>query len=155
MAESTAVFAPNANSYRRYAPGFFVPAAPSWGPNHRGVAMRIPLSGAKNRRVEHRVAGADANPYMVVAAVMAGIHHGIVEQCDPGPMTPEGTRLDYKIEIPMRWPLALDAFDAGTVLPEYLGKDYHELYSSCRREEESDYNAEIPMNDFDWFMRAV
>jgi glutamine synthetase len=155
MAECTAVFAPNANSYRRYAPGFFVPAAPTWGPNHRGVAMRIPLSGPQNRRLEHRVAGADANPYLVVAAVMAGIHHGISQRCEPGPMTPEGARLDYQIVIPVRWPHALDAFDAGTVLPDYFGKDYHELYSRCRHEEECNYNSEIPMKDFDWFMRAV
>jgi len=53
------------------------------------------------------------------------------------------------------WPLALDAFDAGKVLPEYLGKSYHELYSRCRREEEANYNAEIPTKDFDWYLRAV
>jgi glutamine synthetase len=155
MAECVALFAPNANSYRRHAPGNFVAAAPEWGPNHRGVALRIPLSGPKNRRLEHRVAGADANPYFVVAAILAGIHHGISNQCEPRPMTPEGSRLDYKIEIPIRWPHALDAFDAGEILPRYLGKDYHKLYSDCRREEETNYNAEIPTKDFEWFMRAV
>jgi len=155
MAECTALFAPNANSYRRHAPGNFVAAAPDWGPNHRGVALRIPLSGPNNRRLEHRVAGADANPYFVVAAIMAGIHHGISNQCEPRPMTPESSRLDYKIEIPIRWPHALDAFDAATILPRYLGKDYHKLYSDCRREEEANYNAEIPIKDFEWFMRAV
>ncbi len=68
MAESMAIFAPNGNSYRRHAPGNYVPASPSWGINHRGVAMRVPLSSPANTRVEHRVAGADANPYLVVAA---------------------------------------------------------------------------------------
>ena len=155
MDESVAMFAPNANSYRRHSPGNFVPAAPEWGPNHRGVAIRIPLSGQKDRRLEHRVAGADANPYFVVAAILAGIHHGIATQCEPQPMTPERAKLEYKIEIPVRWPHALDAFDTGTILPRYLGKDYHELYSDCRREEEANYNAEIPIKDFEWFMRAV
>lgn len=155
MPECVALFAPNANSYRRHAPGNFVAAAPDWGPNHRGVALRIPLSGPKNRRLEHRVAGADSNPYFVVAAIMAGIHHGISNHCEPRPMIPESSRLDYKIEIPIRWPHALDAFDAGSILPRYLGKDYHKLYSDCRREEEANYNAEIPIKDFEWFMRAV
>jgi glutamine synthetase len=50
---------------------------------------------------------------------------------------------------------ALDAFDAGKILPGYLGKDYHELFSKCRREEEANYNAEIPDKDFEWFLRAV
>jgi glutamine synthetase len=155
MTESMAVFAPNANSYRRHAPGNFVPATPSWGPNHRGVAMRIPLSGASNRRLEHRVAGADSNPYLVVAAVLAGIHHGISNACEPRPMTPERALLDYEISVPIRWPKALDAFDAGTILAGYFGRDYHELFSKCRREEEANYNAEIPVKDFEWFLRAV
>ena len=155
MSESTAMFAPNANSYRRHSPGNFVPAAPNWGPNHRGVALRIPLSGPQNKRFEHRVAGADANPYFVVAAIMAGIHHGISTRCEPRPMTEEREELNYQIEIPARWPLALDAFDAGTILPRYIGKDYHELYSQCRREEEANYNAEIPTKDHEWYLRAV
>lgn len=155
MNESMAMFAPNANSYRRHAPGNFVPASPSWGPNHRGVAMRIPLSADANRRLEHRVAGADANPYFVVAALLAGIHHGIAEKVEPGPMTAEGAKLEYESTVPVRWPLALDAFDAGTVLRRYTGKDYHELYSKCRREEEANFHAEIPTKDFDWFLRAV
>ena len=155
MVESMAIFAPNANSYRRHSPGNFVPASPNWGPNHRGVALRIPLSSPANRRLEHRVAGADSNPYFVVAAVLAGIHHGISQQCEPRPMTPERAKLDYAAEIPIRWPHALDAFDAATILPRYIGKDYHELYSKCRREEETHYNAEVPIKDFEWFMRAV
>ena len=155
MAESMAIFAPNANSYRRHAPGNFVPASPTWGPNHRGVAMRIPLSGPANTRVEHRVAGADANPYLVVAAVLAGIHHGLSASLEPNPMTPESAEIGYEVTVPIRWPLALDAFDAGEILPRYIGADYRELFSMCRREEEGNYNAEIPTKDFDWYLRAV
>ena len=70
-------------------------------------------------------------------------------------MTPEGAKLDYQVTLPTRWPRALDAFDAGKILPGYLGKDYHELFSKCRREEEANYNAEIPDKDFEWFLRAV
>ena len=155
MVESTAIFAPNANSYRRHSPGNFVAASPTWGPNHRGVAFRIPLSGPQDKRLEHRVAGADSNPYFVVATVLAGIHHGISTKCEPRPMTPEGANLEYTVEIPVRWPHALDAFDAGEILPNYFGKDYCELFSKCRHEEETNFNAEIPAKDFDWFLRAV
>jgi glutamine synthetase len=155
MAESMAIFAPNANSYRRHAPGNFVPASPTWGPNHRGVAMRLPLAKPVNTRIEHRVSGADANPYLVTAALVAGIHHGLKNHVEPGPMTREGELLDYEVSVPVRWPLALDAFDAGQLLPQYLGPDYHGLFSKCRREEEGNYNAEIPQQDFDWYLRAV
>jgi glutamine synthetase len=70
-------------------------------------------------------------------------------------MTAEGANLDYEISVPVRWPQALDSFDSGKILSGYFGKNYHELYSMCRREEESLYNAEIPDRDFEWFLRAV
>ena len=155
MTESLAIFSPNANSYRRFAPNAYVPSTPSWGPNHRGVALRIPLSSSANSRVEHRVAGADSNPFLVVASVLAGIHHGITQKCEPGKMVREGAVLEHVVTLPIRWPLALDAFDAGTILPGYLGEEYHKLFSMCRREEEDQFNSQIPPKDFEWYMRAV
>jgi glutamine synthetase len=155
MPESMSIFAPNANSYRRHAPGNFVPATPSWGPNHRGVAMRLPLAGPENKRLEHRVAGADTNPYLVVAAVLAGIHHGLSHQTTPRAMTAERARLEYEVGVPVRWSEALDEFDRGKILPKYIGADYHELYSKCRREEEANFHSEIPTKDFEWYLRAV
>ena len=155
MEESMAVFAPNANSYRRYAPGFFVPASPNWGPNHRDLSMRIPVSSQKNTRVEHRVAGADSNPYLVVAAVMAGIHHGIKNQCDPGPMTAEKAEIEYKVTLPVRWSKALDAFQAGKILPEYFGKEYHRVFGVCRREEADKFHSQVSNRDYEWYLRAV
>jgi len=155
MPESMAVFAPNANSYRRYAPGFYVPASPNWGPNHRNLSMRIPVSGQKNRRVEHRVAGADANPYLVVAAVLAAMHHGITRQLEPEPMTPEKTEIEYTVTLPVRWPLALDAYQAGTILPDYLGQEYHRVYGVCRSEEATLFHAEVTDRDYAWYLRAV
>ena len=155
MAESMAVFAPNANSYRRFAPASYVPATPNWGPNHRDLAMRIPVSSQKNRRVEHRVAGADACPYLVVAAVIAGIHHGITNQLDPGPMVAEKQKVDYKITLPTRWSKSLDAFQSGQVLPKYFGEDYHHLYEVCRRDESELFHSEISDRDYEWYMRAV
>jgi glutamine synthetase len=155
MSESMAVFAPNANSYRRYVPGFYVPAAPNWGPNHRDLAMRIPVSSASNTRVEHRVAGADANPYLIVAAVLAGIHHGISNQVDPGPMTAEREVIEYKVELPVRWSLALNAFEAGNILPAYFGEEYHRVFGVCRREESDVFQSQVSNRDYEWYLRAV
>jgi len=155
MPESMAILAPNANSYRRYAPHSFVPATPNWGLNHRDLAMRIPISAQKNRRVEHRVAGADANPYLVVAAILAAIHYGIENHCEPGPMTPEKADIDYKATLPVRWSQALDAFEAGEILPRYLGNEYHRVFGVCRREEESKFHTEVGSKDYEWYLRAV
>jgi glutamine synthetase len=155
MRESMAIFAPTANSYRRYRPGLFVPLAPIWGLNHRGVALRVPLSGPEDTRIEHRPGGSDGNPYLVMAAILAGLHHGITNRCDPGPMVKPGDVIEERISLPLRWDTALDAFDAGTVLPKYLGKRYHDLYGTCRREECDRFHAEVSDRDYEWYLRAI
>jgi glutamine synthetase len=155
MDESMAIFAPNANSYRRYGRNSYVPSTPNWGPNHRDLALRIPLSSPENTRVEHRVAGADANPYLVVAALLAGIHYGIVNKTDPGVMVKPGELVEENVTLPVRWELALNAFDAGKILPQYLGQEYHRVFGSCRREECDRFRAEISNRDYEWYLRAV
>lgn len=154
MAEGMAIFSPNANSFRRFQPGHFAPVEPNWGPNHRDLSLRIPLSDAKNRRLEHRVAGADANPYLVTAAVMAGVHHGLTKNCDPGPMRHELEQIELETRLPVRWEAALDAFDDAKILPGYLGEEYARLYGICRRGESEKFQAEVSDRDYDWYLRA-
>jgi glutamine synthetase len=155
MAESMAVFAPTANSYRRFRPNMFVPLAPNWGYNHRGVSLRVPISGPEDTRVEHRPGGADGNPYLVLACILAGLHHGIVNQLDPGRMVQSGEVLEENVLLPTRWDAALDAFERSTVLPKYLDERYHKLYATCRREECERFHAEISNRDYEWYLRAI
>ena len=155
MPESMAIVAPTANAYRRYRPGVFVPVAPNWGRNHRGVALRIPMSGVADTRVEYRPGGADGNPYLVLAAILAGVHYGITNKVEPGPMVAQESIIDEKVELPIRWSAALDAFDAGKILPKYLGEKFHRLYGICRREEEERFHSEVSDRDYDWYLRAV
>lgn len=156
MAECMAIFAPNANSYRRLKPKSFVPLKPNWGYNHRGVALRIPVSDAKNLRIEHRVAGADANPYLVMAALLMGIHHGLTEKCDPGPMVKEGTFMeDFEVTLPTRWDAALERFDRSKLLPQYLDREFCRIYSVCRHSESDQFHAQISNRDYEWYLRAV
>jgi glutamine synthetase len=155
MGESMAIYAPNANSYRRYVRGAFVPCTPNWGLNHRGVALRIPLSRQDNNRVEVRVAGADANPYLVTAAVMAGLHHGISQHCEPGPMVKERQAVEDVVTLPVHWPQALDSFEAGRILPRYLGEEFSRIFALCRREECNRFQTEISNRDYEWYLRAV
>ena len=156
MDEAMALFAPNANSYRRLQPHSFVPLQPRWGYNHRSVALRIPLSDAENLRIEHRVAGADANPYLVLAALFAGIHHGITNAIEPTAMVTEGALIkDDDITLPVRWDDALDRFARSTVLPRYLGEDYARVYEVCRRSECNRFHAELSDRDYAWYLRSV
>ena len=156
LSESMAIFAPNANSYRRFKAGAFAPSCHSWGHNHREVALRIPVSSPDNRRVEHRVAGADANPYLVMAAVLAGLLHGMDKKLDPGEPIPSGADLsNAKVTLPRRWDEALALFRSSSTLPEYLGKTYCETFAVLRQGECDDYHDRVSNLDYEWYLRAL
>jgi glutamine synthetase len=155
MPEATLIGAPNANSYRRLRPEMFAPVEPNWGVNHRVVSIRIPESDAGNLRFEHRTSGADANPYLVMAAIVAGVHHGLKNKIDPGVMIEQGAHITPKLKIPNRWEAAIDKFSRSKVLPEYLGKDYCKYYAMNRSAEEKKFHNAVSQLDFDWYLRAV
>jgi glutamine synthetase len=155
MAEAMAIFAPNANSYRRLRPEMYAPVEPNWGANHRNVAIRIPVSDEKNLRFEHRTSGADANPYLVTAAILAGVNYGLSTRCDPGRMVREGEVITLKCKLPNRWDAAIDRFARSKVLPEYFGAEYCEVYALNRRCESRRFHNVVSNTDFDWYLRAV
>ena len=119
------------------------------------MSLRIPLSSARSTRIEHRVAGADANPYLVVACILAGMHHGITQQLEPEPMTQLREQIEFETTLPVRWTTSLDAFSAGTVLPGYFGRQYHQLFEDCQREQSDQFNAEVSNRDYEWYLRSV
>jgi glutamine synthetase len=155
MAEGTAIFAPNANSFRRLRPEMFAPVEPNWGSNHRNVAIRIPVADEKNLRFEHRTSGEDANPYLVTAVIAAGVHYGLKNKCDPGRMVQEGEVITLKRKIPNRWDTAIDKFARSKVFPQYLGEDYCRIYAMHRRDESRRFHNVVSNVDFDWYLRAV
>ena len=119
MAESMLVFAPHANSWRRFVSQSYAPIAPTWGVNNRSVALRVPAGDAKNRRIEHRPSGVDANPYLVAATVLAGIAKGLDEKLDPGPETTgNGYEADRRPRnaMPADWRSAIEAAKASAFL---------------------------------------
>jgi len=155
MEEGMAIFCPNANSYRRFQPGFFAPITPNWGPNHRNLSIRIPLSDSGNVRIEHRAAGADANPYLVMACVLAGIHCGLKNKITPPEMISEGEVIDPEVTLPVKWDKALEAFENATVLNEYLGSEYSDLFLRSRRCEMDRFTSQISNKDFEWYLRSI
>lgn len=155
MAECTAIFAPNANSYRRLRPEMFAPVEPNWGTNHRNVAIRIPVSDEQNLRFEHRTSGADANPYLVTAAILSGVHYGLKNRCEPGRMVEEGEVITLKRKIPNRWDAAIDKFARSKILPKYLGEEFCKIYVAHRRDESRKFHNTVSDVDFDFYMRAV
>ncbi len=150
--DTMAICAPTANSYRRYRPEAYVPLNPSWAVNNRGVAFRVPHGPPAARRVEHRVAGADANPYLLAAVVLAGMHHGIARRLDPGAPLAGNAYRDNRPTIPLTWPEALTAFEASPFIREYLGEAFTSLYAGTRRGEMQEFNSHIPALDYAWYL---
>ncbi|HHZ10428.1 MAG TPA: glutamine synthetase [Rhizobiales bacterium] len=138
MGESMLVFAPHANSWRRFVSQSYAPVAPTWGVNNRSVALRVPAGDAKNRRIEHRPSGVDANPYLVAATVLAGIARGLDEGIDPGPETTgngyEATAAAGKA-MPGDWKTAIEAAKASAFLKEALGEDLHRTFTAIKQAE--------------------
>ena len=155
MAESMLIFAPNANSYRRFRRNSYAPVSASWGINNRTVSIRIPAGAAKACHIEHRPAGADANPYLVMAAILAGMHYGITEKADPGnPVIGNGYEKRAKY-IPGNWFDAIDAFWRASILKEYFGKPFVDTYCTIKEVEADRFYAEPTLRDFEWYLRAV
>jgi len=155
MADATLLFAPNANSYRRLRPESFAPVEHNWGANHRNVALRIPDADEKNLRFEHRTSGADANPYLVTAGILAGVYHGLKEKPEPGRMVEQGESVTLKPKIPNRWCKAIERFERSRVLRDFFGEEFVRLYVGNRRGEEARHHHQVSDVDYEWYLRAV
>jgi glutamine synthetase len=150
--DTMAVCAPTANSYRRFQPEAYVPLNPSWSVNNRGVAFRVPHGPPASRRVEHRVAGADANPYLLAAMVLAGIHLGLARKLDPGPVLAGNAYRDTTPTIPLSWPEALAAFERSDFARDYLGERFARLYAQTRRGEMQDFSSYVSALEYSWYL---
>ena len=159
LADSFAIFAPNANSYRRFRANSYAPVAPTWGVNNRTVSFRVPAGSPASRHVEHRACGADANPYLAVAALLAAIHHGISSKLDPGPAI-VGNGYEAEADptadaMPSNWFAAVDRFADSAGMREYLGRRFVDIYSIVKRSEQDRYFAEVPALDYEWYLRTA
>jgi glutamine synthetase len=157
MAESMLVFAPHANSWRRFASQSYAPVSPSWGVNNRSVALRIPAGEVKARRIEHRPSGVDANPYLVAATVLAGIRHGLRHRIDPGPETTGNGYAGGAEEagIPTDWKSAIDAAKRSAFLKEALGEDMHRTFTAIKAAEYARVMRTVSELDFDLYLHTV
>jgi glutamine synthetase len=143
LAEGMAICAPGPNSYRRFRSEAYVPLHPTWSINNRGSAVRVPASDAANLRIEHRLAGADANPYLVVAWVLAGIHHGLTQRLEPPPVT---TGNAYEVageELPIHLKSSIERFVRGEFAAQAFGEEFVKLYSTVKRGELQEFCSHV------------
>jgi glutamine synthetase len=152
MPESMALFAPNRNSYRRFQPDMFAPVNRRWGVNNRSAGLRVPVGPGEARRIEHRVAGADANPYFALAAVLAGAHYGLIAKRDPGPAAAGNVSREPDMALPFSIDDALNRLEAAPGLTSYLGEETVTLYRETKRIETQRLRRIITLPEYDWYL---
>ncbi len=158
LADSMAIFAPNMNSYRRFKANSYAPVAPTWGVNNRTVSFRVPAGGPNTRHIEHRCSGADANPYLAVAAVLAAVHHGMTNKLDPGPaVTGNGYAVAAETgqKFPSHWFAAVDLFAESAHMKKYFGERFVKMFSIVKRTEQARFYEHVSELDFRWYFRNV
>ncbi len=149
LTDMFAIFAPGRNSYRRFVPNLYVPVNRTWGYNNRSVAVRIPAGDARARRLEHRVAGADANPYLVLAAVLAGIHYGIIHTIEPGEASTDFNVSGVVDEsIPFEWGRAIENLQDSEFAATYFSREYIDIYCALRRAERKRYGEYVSEQEY-------
>ena len=152
---SMLLFAPSFNAYRRFQPGNHAPTESAWGYDNRTTAIRIPESPSAARRIEHRVAGADANPYLVLAAVLAGIWHGIENTLSP-PNPIEGNAWDQEIDapaLPTTMDGAISVFDKSDVLSSYLTSEFKTLFLATKVQERNEFAKRVTEFELETYLR--
>jgi len=155
MQENTLVFAPHENSYRRLLPGAHAPTSVAWGYENRTAAIRIPGGSPKARRIEHRVAGADTNPYLVLASILGGAFIGI-----EGEMEPEepinGDAYSMKLDhLPLDWATAIEAFRRGRNVRKVYSKRLQTMLVESKMQELKRFARQVTDFEYDTYLEVV
>jgi len=143
MPAMTALACPTINSYKRLVPGTWAPTTATWGVENRTTALRVIPGSAKSTRVEYRLAGADANPYLVMAGALASGLHGIEKKLELGePVAGSG----YEASAPPL-PLSLDeatrTLAASAEARDLLGSDFVDHFVQTREWEVRQFRAAV------------
>ncbi len=139
------LFAPYANSYRRFLSHWASPVNLEWGTDNRTAGLRIPESPPTARRVENRIAGSDVNPYLAIAGSLACGYLGMINELEPRPPV-NSSAYDAPFALHRHFYEALDALRSSAAMAEVLGEDFVRVYCATKEREYRDFEARIP----DW-----
>jgi glutamine synthetase len=158
MPEFLAMIAPTINSYKRLIPGFWAPTEASVGIDNRTCALRIIPGNEKSQRVEYRIAAADANPYIILAAVIASGLWGIENKVEIENLVSGNA---YEEKFPSHLKLSTTLWDAAQrlkasdVARDYFGDDFVEHYAASREWEEREYRKHISSWELERYFEII
>ncbi|MGL6160366.1 glutamine synthetase family protein [Microbulbifer sp.] len=153
--DSMALFAPHANSYRRFQESSHAPLNLCWGYDNRTTTLRVPASSPDARRIEHRIAGADVNPYLVLAAILAGACYGL-ENTLQAPAPVEGDAYQVESEkLINTWGAALQRFEHSQLWQQYLDPRFVEIFVLLKRQEVAEIGARVTDVEYQSYLHRV
>jgi glutamine synthetase len=125
----------------------------NWGVDNRTVSLRVPSGPPESRHVEHRVCGADANPYLASAAILAACHQGIRAALDPGvPVTGNGYAQPAR-QLAADWLSALGAMERSEWARSAFTEAFLKVYLAIKRAEYRQFTSEVGEQDWRWYLR--
>ncbi|MBN2994152.1 glutamine synthetase [Pseudomonas cedrina subsp. fulgida] len=144
------IFSPNHNAFRRLGATVNAATRASWGFEDRDACVRIPESDPRNLRIEHRLASADANPYLVLAAILVGLEHGLQAKRDP--IAPLNEDRASGTDFPLEMLDAVRAMQHQPVLRDKLGAEFVDVYCENKRQDHLAFQQEIHAREYRWFL---
>ena len=155
MPELSLITAPHLNSYRRLTMDSHAPNAISWGYENRTVAIRIPGGDFKSRRIEHRVAGSDVNPYLYLSGIVLGIMEGIENKLTPpAPIEGNGYASDSEI-LPSSWQSSINMFRKGEFVKEKFPSELREMFLDCKIQEYNTLATKVTIDEISAYLETV
>lgn len=155
MPESVAIFAPSFNAYRRFQPGCHAPTYPCWGYENRTVAVRVPAGNNAARRLEHRVAGADANPYLLFAVLLSAMLEGMQQKMTPPlPVSGDGYAQEQET-LPVYIQDAVRLFSASDFIKENLGGELQRIFTLTKQQEIAEFRRRITDLEYQSYLEKL
>ena len=149
------LFAPNVNSFRRFLPDTSAPVNVEWGEENRTVGLRVPEATPQNRRVENRLAGADANPYLVLAASLLCGYMGMVGDFKPSAPVKGRAYERRNLRLPITIEHALERMEACKDAEKFLGEKFMRGYVAVKRAEHENYKRVISSWEREFLLLSV
>ncbi|MHB1930471.1 MAG: type I glutamate--ammonia ligase, partial [Acidimicrobiales bacterium] len=150
LPELTLLFAPNVNSYKRFVVESAAGTTVSWGFENRTCGLRVINESEEATRVENRVPGGDANPYLAMAGCIAGGLYGIEHGIEPPEPHSGNAYRDPSLRlVPLSLEDAIRHFEDSAVVNEYLGEEFVRFFAATRRWELEQFRANVT----DWEIR--
>jgi len=149
------LFAPNVNSFRRFLPDTSAPVNVEWGEENRTVGLRVPSSDANNFRIENRLAGADANPYLVFAATLLCGYMGMIEKINPSKPIKGRSYERRNLRLPLTLEAALERMEKCKKATQYLGDRFMRGYVAVKRAEHENFKRVISSWEREFLLLTV